>query len=124
MFLIIPEKKLKGRCCAYRCKKKHKNKDRFCARHRHIYTKHKDPVAYTYHATRCNAKRRGKDWNLTLQEFREFCEQTDYIKLKGVLSNHYSIDRLDNSIGYQLDNIRCITNNQNSSKGSKEELPF
>lgn len=124
MFIIIPDKKKKGLCCAYRCRKKPAKRDRFCPMHRHRFRKHNDPEAYTFYALKSNAKRRGIEFTLTLMQFREFCQTTGYIEKKGKHPRAMTIDRHINSIGYTEDNIRCISLNENSSKSCYEEPPF
>lgn len=126
MFAIIPTKKIKGLCTAYRCKNKHTKKDRFCAKHRHRYNKKKHPVKYAYQSLKGNARRRGKPFELTLKEFRQFCTQTDYINKKGRLAGAASIDRIDPRKGYSSDNIQILSLSENAKKyhTDKEDCPF
>ena len=68
-------------------------------------------------AYRCgNAKRRGKDFRLTLAEFELFCEQTNYLVLKGKTAKSASIDRIDHTRGYFIDNIQVLSLSDNSKK--------
>jgi hypothetical protein len=96
--------------------------DRFCGKHRHRFTKHNNIVAYTFNALKSNAKRRGKEFTLTRTQFKKFCLKTDYIKLKGRRPNSASIDRIDSSKGYSLDNIQILSLSINSSKGNRDDL--
>jgi hypothetical protein len=73
-------------------------------------------VQSTFYFLRGNAKRRGIDFDLTLEQFRVFCTNTEYLKLKGKKSGSMSIDRIDNRRGYEIDNIRLITLAENSRK--------
>ena len=66
-----------------------------------------------------NSKRRGIVFTLTFDEFEKFCYQTDYLKGKGRSSLSYSIDRIDNSKGYFIDNIQVLSVGENSRKGVK-----
>lgn len=112
-------------CCAYRCKDKRKAKNRFCARHAHRYRKIKDPVGYVYDLLKCNARRRGKPFTLTMDEFRQFCLDTDYMRLRGKTGKSASIDRIDNSKGYEIGNIRILSLSENSHKRNVEDYaPF
>lgn len=109
-------------CVAYRCKNKRNGGDRFCSKHRHRYTKYKDPISYTYHSIKSNAKRRGKEFTITKAEFAEFCGETNYLKLKGRLRSSASIDRIDSSLGYTKDNIQILSLSINSSKGNRDNI--
>lgn len=77
------------------------------------------PLEYCYQTLRNNAKRRGIAFQLTLDQFREFCYLTKYIKRKGVYKNCYTIDRKRNWEGYNIDNIAIMRNDKNASKGAK-----
>lgn len=126
MFKII-ENKDKKLCCAYRCANKRAEKDRFCPKHRKRYKKEHNPVSYYYDLLKCNAKRRGKKFTLTLPEFKYFCDQTDYLKLKGKKASSASIDRIDPARGYEAGNIQILSLAENTRKmheDRKEQAPF
>lgn len=126
MFKIIESKKGTGICCAYRCSRNKMPKNIFCSRHYWRRMKAVDVVRYTYHITKNNARVRGKEWKLTLEEFRKFCSESGYIEGKGKHKNSLTIDRKDNTKGYIYSNIRVITLEQNSIKADKpmDECPF
>ena len=63
-----------------------------------------------------NAKRRGKEFTITLEEFTQFCKETNYIAGAGRSSASYHIDRIDETKGYSIDNIQTLTNAENSKK--------
>lgn len=112
-------------CCAYRCKSKRKDKHRFCAKHSHRYKKATDLLGYVYDNLRCNARRRGKVFTLTRQEFEQFCAETNYLELRGKTGKSASIDRVDNRKGYELGNIRILTLSENTHKRNNEDYePF
>lgn len=71
-----------------------------------------------YNNLKCNARRRGKDFDLSFEEFSKFALMCDYLKGKGRKSTSYSIDRIDNEKGYTLDNIQVTTLGENSRKGT------
>lgn len=123
MFKIV-ENKHPRLCCAYRCPNRRGSRDRFCSKHRHRYNKIMRPVAYAYHNLKANARRRGKHFDLSMEDFREFCKQTGYIDLKGKVKSAASIDRIDASKGYTIDNIQVLTLEENGRKGAKEKPPF
>lgn len=76
----------------------------------------KHPMRTAFQNLRSNAKRRGKAFELTYNEFKEFCIECDYINNRGRKSSSYHIDRIDPSKGYTKDNIQVLTNAQNVKK--------
>lgn len=120
----IAKNKDSSLCQAYRCGNKHTPKDRFCAKHRHRYNKEMNPINYVFHLRKSRAKERGHEWDLTLEEFREFCKQTGYMEGKGKKAGSMSIDRIDNTKGYSLDNIQILSLSENSAKQHTDNCPF
>lgn len=87
--------------------------------------KQNNPDAYYFNALRNNARRRGKEFNLTLEQFRTFCKKTDYLSVKGKTKFDMSIDRIDNRLGYELPNMQILTLSENGIKGNIEKnYPF
>ena len=124
---VIPSKKAKGLCCACRCDRPNHKNELFCLRHRHHRDKELNPTGYAYHNLKGNAKRRGKEFKLTLKEFREFCIATGYINKKGKTKRKMSIDRIDCTKGYSIDNLQVLTVSANSRKRHGEyadQVPF
>lgn len=76
-------------------------------------------TAYCYNTLKSNSKRRGKNFQISLEEFKNFCIETNYLAGKGRSKTSYSIDRVDNSIGYVLSNLKVLTISDNAKKGSK-----
>jgi hypothetical protein len=70
----------------------------------------------TYQSRKDNAKRRGKAFSLTFAEFCEFAVETDYIRGKGITAKSLTIDRIDETGGYHIDNIQAIPNAANIRK--------
>lgn len=119
----IDSKRAKGICVAHGCSNPPGTRDRFCWKHRKRYKKEHNPISYTYQILKGNARRRGKVFNLTIDQFRIFCEKTNYLALKGRSSSSASIDRIDPSKGYEADNIQILSLSDNSKKGDYKE-PF
>lgn len=131
MFRLIPSKKKKGLCPAYRCKNKIANKKRFCHRHHAQYQKETNPFGYFYSQLKQNAKRRGIEFKLTREEFERFCIKTNYLDLKGKSANSASIDRIDPNKGYEIENIQILSLSENTKKMHRDnssepedEIPF
>lgn len=78
--------------------------------------KAKHPFQYHYNAFRGNARRRGKDFTITLEEYKQFALAQGLFSPTGVKYPNRSIDRIDQSRGYHLDNIQVLTLSENSRK--------
>lgn len=106
----------KGLCRVKNCRNKRPKQKTLCYKHRHERRKETDPIGYWYEVHKNNAKRRGKEYTLTKDQFASFVKSTDYIKLKGKGKHNLCIDRRDNEHGYHVWNIRAITLRDNSIK--------
>lgn len=80
-----------------------------------------DPVKYSYYTLRTNTiRRKGKHFfALTLEEFRRYCYETDYIAGKGRQRLSHTIDCIDPTMGYFIGNIQPMKKSANSKKGKK-----
>lgn len=116
--------KKKHLCQTVRCGNNKASKDKFCAKHRKRLQKEKNPVAYTFNLLKSNAKKRKKFFDLTLEQFKGFCEETGYMDLKGKTAESASIDRVVNTEGYTLSNLRLLTLSANTKKRNEEDYPF
>lgn len=118
--------KIIGLCKTPYCRNKNRFKkhEYYCAKCLKRRLKERDPVRYFYHTLKNRAKRRGKVFTLTLEQYKSFVTETNYLLLKGSSKNSLTIDRIDNNRGYEFDNIRAITCSENSRKGNKEVVPF
>lgn len=119
MFKISNSKKKEGRhCCAYGCSNEPVKKlGGLCFKHYRRKRRELDPVYCRYNNFKGNAKKRNKEFTITLKEFRRFCEKTGYIIKKGNRGQNATIDRRCNVHGYHLWNIQILTNRQNARKG-------
>ena len=122
MFKISPAKKDLGvYCCAYACRNEPiKKKGGLCHKHYARKLREQDPVLVRWMQAKGKAKQRNKPWSITLDQFRDFCNQTGYLVKKGRRGQNSTIDRIDNNKGYTIDNIQLLTNRQNASKGDKD----
>lgn len=122
-FKISEAKKLAGiHCCAYGCKNDPiKKKCGLCHKHYSIHSRIKDPVLNRYVNFRGNALRREKEFTITLQEFRDFCQKTGYIIEKGKRGRNCSIDRINNNQGYHIENVQIMSAINNTKKYHNED---
>lgn len=96
----------------------------YCAGCRSRKWREKHLLNYWFLALRGNAKRRGKIFTLTFEQFSKFCETTGYDKFKGREASCLSVDRIAPEKGYTFENIRAITvsNNSKKARGTLLEL--
>lgn len=122
---ISKAKKKKGvYCCAYACSNKPNSKlGGLCYKHYRRKVKERDPVYCRYNNFKNNARRRGKEFTITLNQFRNFCNETGYIIKKGMRGMNATVDRINNERGYHIDNIQLLTHRANSSKGTDSWKP-
>lgn len=118
------EKVTRGICKHAFCRKKRIKDCYECATHiKRAYAK-RHPVKYAWMVLRNNAKRRGKTFTLTFDEFCAFNKKENYVEQKGIHADDLSIDRKDNDKGYSKNNIQALTVGENSSKSDKDYCPF
>ncbi len=109
-------KKPKGLCLTDRCTKharKSRNYCHCCAARKFAIS---NPICYAFNNLKQNAKRRGHDFSLTLEQFRNWHLIDAYMEGKGKTSTSMSIDRRDNDQGYHIDNIQLLTLAGNTRK--------
>lgn len=120
---LSEKKKKEGKyCCAYACRNEPvARKGGLCHKHYARKIRDKDPVYARYNQFCSKAASRGIENTITLAEFRAFCKRTGYIVNKGYRGRIATIDRIDNSKGYSIDNIQLLSNKANASKGNRDE---
>jgi|GEM_PF-1579386 len=97
------------------------NRPRPGRRHCHTCSAKANPLRYAYRHLKANAKRRGKEFSLTLAQFEAFCIETEYLDKCGKKATSYTIDRIDPTRGYHADNIQPLTNSENVKKQAREQ---
>lgn len=76
----------------------------------------KYPLKAAYHNLKSNAKRRNKQFDITIEQFEQFCINTKYLFGKGRTKNSLHIDRKEENVGYTIENIQVLTNLKNVKK--------
>ena len=107
-------KKPKRKCTTPYCR--NKTTEKYCHRCKKRIDRERYPERAAYQHLKDNAKRRGKEFDLTFEQFKQFAIETEYITKKGKKKHSLSIDRRDNDKGYTIDNIQVLTLSQNSRK--------
>jgi len=88
-----------NKCPTKGCKNKTEYKGH-CSTCRSKKSREKDPIAYHFHNMRNRAKQRPKDFSLTLEQFRKWAREEDFVPGRD------SVDRRENEHGYHLWNIQ------------------
>ena len=118
--VLVDSKRGSGKCIAYGCcKPSVKKKGELCHTHYRRKMKEKDPVFIRYRDFKSNALRRGHVFTVTLEQFRKFCVDNNYIIKKGNRGRNMTIDRRCNIHGYHIWNMQVLTLLQNQRKGTK-----
>lgn len=81
----------------------------------------RNPLKFTFIQHKANAKYRDISCSLTFDDWREFCEATNYLNLRGREAGSYVVDRIRFWEGYHKNNIQLLTFSQNAIKGNKEK---
>lgn len=103
-------------CHSKGCRNVTKGGNKLCDTCKKRKYRKENPLKASFQSLKDNAKRRNKEFNLTFDEFKEFSIKTDYYKKKGISSESFHIDRIDESKGYLINNIQVLTNSQNVKK--------
>ena len=125
-------KKAKGICINNFCMNVKKADQNICNTCAAKLYKSRHPYEYSYQKLRANARRRGKDFSLTFEQFKEFAIKTFYMDKVGRHYNGLHIDRIDETRGYHADNIQPMINSDNvkkyhsiiKSRKALEDAPF
>jgi hypothetical protein len=104
------------KCNTPGCYKKARKGRKLCCSCKNVLWRKNNRLLYLFLTRKGNAKRRGKEWSLTFDEFVEFCKESGYDKNCGIHADDASIDRIHNWEGYHKDNIRSIKVSENSKK--------
>ena len=103
-------------CDTKNCDNRVKGKVSICPTCKTRLWRKKNPMKAAYGALRDNARRRGKQFELTFEQFKQFCVKTSYMKKKGITRTCYHIDRIREEEGYTIGNIQLLTNIENLRK--------
>ena len=72
-----------------------------------------NPARDAFNEVKKSARKRGIDFSLTFAQFKEFDRQTGYVEVKGKGQEDLGVDRIDPTRGYEFDNIRALTYQEN-----------
>lgn len=103
------------KCSVKYCSRESETKG-MCKKHYLADYRAKNKMKYAFQNLKDNAKRRGKVFELTFEQFEKFAVRVDYIKKKGRKSDSIHIDRIIEEGGYTEENIQPLENGANVRK--------
>jgi len=112
----------RAKCATPYCRKVHNHKTSkspYCPRCKSRRAKEVNPIKYAFRHLKFRAKERGHVFTLTLEQFEKFVSEKMPLELRGRTADCLSIDRIDPSRGYEIDNIQVMTISENSAKGNR-----
>lgn len=96
-----------------------------CYKHRSRRQTQENPMKRAYWSLKGNAKRRGKFFDLTFEQFEKFAIKHQMMnKKRGRCSDSWSIDRKDNEKGYTISNLKPLSLGDNSSKNNRRKIHY
>lgn len=90
----------------------------------------KYPMQAVYKKWKSNVKRRKIPFSVSFEEFKDFCNETDYMNKRGLGPTDMVIDRIDSTKGYTRSNMQALTQTENGKKSigekkyKQEQKPF
>lgn len=119
----IPKKKRRpGVCRVFRCVNplaSDTGLNGTCATCRQRLHRANHPAKDAFNKLKSNAKRRGKQVEMTFGEFEKWCHEHGYLDKRGRRGKDFHIDRKKSHLGYSLDNIQIMRAVDNCRKGNK-----
>lgn len=109
----MPKKVRASKCKTKYCRRKPTTRVDICNTCYSRAWRKAHPYRDAYHNLKSNAKRRGKSFDLTFEEFKTFAIEVQYLFGKGRKKNSYTIHRIDEEQGYSKTNIGMLTNSDN-----------
>ena len=119
----------RGRCVVRFCRNPEPRVGKVCSKCKMRDWRSKYPIKAAFAHLKDSAKRRWIAFELTLEEFTNFCTETGYHLFSGNRKGSLTVDRIDPSQGYHINNIQVLELSENVAKGNTErcqtvEEPF
>lgn len=114
------KKRRRGRCVMHGCRRVAETGKSRCHTCQSRIKRIRNPLDYAYRNLKASAVKRGIGFELTLEEFAEFCEKHGYLEKRGKQPESLTIDRRDTKGPYSKGNIRPMTYHDNVSHKFEE----
>jgi hypothetical protein len=113
----VKKKKNFTPCATDSCKNNSDGRE-FCGTCRRRKARESNPIKAAWENLHYSANKREIFFDLTLEEFTEFCYETEYMKGKGRKVGGYNVDRIIEGKlpGYTKSNIQCLDKQKNVKK--------
>lgn len=105
-----------GLCVEKKCMNKPRDGRKQCNNCACKKWRERNPLKATFNTLKYNAKRRNKVFELTLEDFIEIINDSEYMEKKGIHPEDLTLDRIINELGYIKGNVRVIKNKANLDK--------
>lgn len=115
-----------GKCKVRYCRKlprdigTHPKSHQLCGHHYKMLWRFNNPLHAAFDDLRSSARKRRKEFTLTLEQFTALVAPTRYMDEKGKERHCLHIDRIDVTLGYTFENLQVITCTENVLKGNAE----
>lgn len=109
-------KKRRGLCAVYRCRRPRADRRVVCNTCKCRLFRLKRPDYYAWVCLEASARKRGIGFEITFEQFQEFCVRTDYLQTKGKHPDSSSINRKKHWLPYTIDNIEIMSIHDNTSR--------
>ena len=118
---LIAEKRKRRRCISWGCKRRAgKKKGGRCETCASRLFRLRNDDRYAYHNLKRSAAKRGIKFELSFEDFMEFCCITGYLEMRGKEPHSFTIDRIKTWMPYTMGNIRILTYADNVSHKYEE----
>ena len=115
---------MKTRKCATKgCRHNARHQRNFCHKCSKARWRESRPIVYLFNNLRTHARERCKIFDLTIEQFTEFCLKTGYHMAKGQNPDSATIDRIRPELGYSAGNLRVLTHLKNSTRRDEPATP-
>lgn len=104
------------KCKTDKCTNLKGKRSPLCNTCRHRKEKERDELRYHYGIHKRNAKRRGIEFTISLEYFKDFAVKEELLHGKGRTATSWTIDRKDETLGYIEGNIQKLQNKDNVKK--------
>ncbi len=116
------KKLTKIKLCKHGCGNEPAYHRRECFKCRSAGISARKPIDVVYYWLKKSAKKRRKEFTITLPWFRQWITSTGYMADRGRLTDNLTIDRIRNNEGYTVGNLQILTKGQNTTKYWQEDV--
>lgn len=113
---LLLQKRHQRICIVSRCMKSKIASSSLCPKHKRARQKMQNPYRYWYDVLRQNARARKIFFDLDFEYWKDWCDETGYLIIKGKGAEYGTVDRIRPELGYVKGNLQILTCRANSKK--------